>query len=203
MCIRDRPNEYVIDACAGAGGKSLALAAMVENRGELVAFDSDGRKLRELDRRARRAGCSILSYHRAPVNPRRFAPADSVLVDAPCTGSGTWRRIPDAPRHIDPKRITQLAASQRDILNTYAQFVRPGGRLVYATCSIFREENEHVVETWLESAEYGRRFRIIPIDSSGVPVHVVSAAALGPYFSLTPDQFGTDGFFGAVMERVL
>ncbi len=175
---------------------------MMENRGDLVAFDTDKRKLRQLDRRARRAGCSILQSYRVPVNTRHVGLADAVFVDAPCSGSGTWRRIPDGPRHIDVNRISELAATQRDILSGYAPFVRPGGRLVYATCSIFRDENEIVVESWLESDELGRLFRVIPIEETGISRHVISRVASGPYFALTPEQYGTDGFFAAIMERV-
>ena len=186
-----RPGMRVVDACAGAGGKTLALAAAMEDRGEIIALDVDRAKLDELRRRAARAGATIVR------TSRPSAGADLVLVDAPCSGSGTWRRIPDGPWHLAPDDVARHAERQREILSRYASLVRPGGRLVYATCSIFAEENEDVVTRLLAERP---DFALCPA-TEALPADVASLVAEGPYLALTPDRHGTDGFFVAIMER--
>jgi 16S rRNA (cytosine967-C5)-methyltransferase len=199
MITGAQPGEAVVDACAGAGGKTLALAMMMENDGAILAVDTGTRKLRELERRARRSHVDIVRTERAPrtrVPADWRGSADRVLIDAPCSGSGTWRRIPDGPDHLSPSDLSDMANLQRKIIETYAPMVRPGGRLVYATCSLFAQENAEVVEAWI----VGSGFEIVPA-SECLPESVPDDVFDGPYLSITPEQHGTDGFFAAVMVR--
>jgi 16S rRNA (cytosine967-C5)-methyltransferase len=187
----------VIDGCAGAGGKTLHLADLMRNRGRIVAVDSDQGRLRELSVRAKRGGVSIVSTALAkdfPV-PEYAGRADVVLVDAPCSGSGTIRRNPSLKWSIREEDVERHARRQLELLGRYAPMVRPGGRLVYSTCSLFRGENEGVVEAFLagDGAFTG-------VDAAaGIPWEVER----GPHGSvlLLPHRNPTDGFFVAVLER--
>jgi 16S rRNA (cytosine967-C5)-methyltransferase len=193
--------DRVVDACAGAGGKTLGLAAAMSNRGDLLALDVDGAKLRELRKRTTRAGVSIVRTARANQDEdlrEWVGTADVVLVDAPCSGSGTWRRIPDGPRHLASDDLATHARNQRELLARYSEFVRPGGRLVYATCSLFHDENQAVVESFLSSIP---DFSLIPVDQVHTSTTLTAEISDGPYIALTPDRHNTDGFFAAVMER--
>ena len=147
------PGAVVVDYGAGGGGKTLALAAAMQGRGRLLALDTDAKRLAALDPRLTRSG--------ARADVRRIgadgegaedldAAADLVFVDAPCSGSGTWRRHPEAAWRLTPEALERLSALQRRILDAAARLVRPGGRLVYATCSVFAEENEAVADSFLE-----------------------------------------------------
>jgi len=198
-----RPGMRVVDFCAGAGGKTLALAAQMENRGHLIACDISATRLERATQRLRRAGASIvqrraITSHRDKWVKRHAATFDRVFVDAPCTGIGTWRRNPDAKWRLRPEDVAELAALQADILDSAQRLVKPGGRLIYATCSLLREENEAQVEHFLEThAEF-----------SVVPIAEVWAAAIGGVcpaeadtLRLTPARHHTDGFFVAVMGR--
>ncbi|HEY0839258.1 MAG TPA: RsmB/NOP family class I SAM-dependent RNA methyltransferase, partial [Vulgatibacter sp.] len=151
-----RPGWLTIDACAGAGGKTLALAATMRNKGRLVALDSDERRLAQLGPRARRAGVHNWEAHAVPADglpvemERRWSgKADAVLIDAPCTGLGVLRRNPDARFRLGEGSVARFAAVQRALLDRYASLAKPGGRIVYATCSVASEENERVVEAVL------------------------------------------------------
>ena len=194
------PGMTVVDACAGAGGKSLAMAAMMRNRGTLIATDVDGRKLAEAQRRGDRAGVEILTTAtlRGGAFPSELRKqADLVLVDAPCTGSGTWRRIPDGPDHLSRRDLSAYTRRQAQILERTAELVKPGGRLVYATCSLFEVENQSVVTHWLASAtEFTPRTA-----RELLPESVHGALEDGPYFAVTPQRALMDGFFAAVFER--
>jgi 16S rRNA (cytosine967-C5)-methyltransferase len=201
------PGMVVIDTCAGAGGKTLALSNMMENRGELVAFDSDKKKLDILRTRMRQAGAQIADAVLVPRSPEAFASdprltvwyerADVVLIDAPCSGSGTWRRNPDGPEHSTRESVLRSADLQRRLLTAYSRLLRPGGRLIYATCSLFREENQNVVEAWIAETP----------DFASIDAEIVFPQSLGPricsdgYLQVAPDIHGTDGFFAAVMEK--
>jgi 16S rRNA (cytosine967-C5)-methyltransferase len=191
----------VVDACAGAGGKTLGLAAAMSNCGELLALDVDDAKLRELRKRTTRAGISIVKTARVDQDEDLrdwVGAADVVLVDAPCSGSGIWRRIPDGPRHLAPDDLAALGRNQRDLLARYSELVRPGGKLVYATCSLFHDENQAVVESFLGSKP---NFSLIPVDQVRTSAMLTTEISDGPYMALTPDRHSTDGFFAAVMER--
>jgi len=203
----------VVDACAGGGGKSLALAGEMRNKGEIWALDASERRLKPLRLRASRAGADNIRVQAVPESgplpaglSRLAGKAHLVLVDAPCTGIGALRRHPDARRQLTPERLAELAALQLAILRRFSPLVRPGGRLVYATCSLFREENAAVVEQFLAGDE---RF-------SGEPAAEVLPSGLGArlsealpealrassWLTLLPHRHGTDGFFAAALKRV-
>jgi 16S rRNA (cytosine967-C5)-methyltransferase len=203
LLVEAKPGMRVMDFCAGAGGKTLALAASMANRGHLVACDISALRLERATQRLRRAGASIvqrqpLSGHRDKWVKRHAQGFDRVLIDAPCTGTGTWRRNPDAKWRLKPEDVVELAALQADILDSAARLVKLGGRLIYVTCSLLREEDETQVEKFLAAHA----------DFSLVPVPSIWRSAIGegcptrePMLRLTPARNGTDGFFVAVMER--
>ena len=179
------PGMQVIDACAGAGGKSLHLAALMENKGQLTALDIYPHKLHELKRRARRAGAhNITTRHikSTKVIKKLHGRADRVLIDAPCTGLGVLRRNPDAKWKIDADFLERVKKTQEHIIHTYATMVKPGGKLVYATCSILKEENQNQVESFLQS-EIGKQF------------------TLEQEQFVSPAKSGFDGFYMAKMIR--
>ena len=188
-----QPGETVIDLCAGAGGKTLALAAAMDNRGTLLACDTDRGRLSRLPPRAERAGAAIIET--LLLNPGREAEAlaahagraDAVLVDAPCSGSGTWRRNPEARWRLSPRELTRLGLLQARLLDLAATLVRPGGRLVYATCSLLDGEGADQVAAFLARND---RFRADSLAlEAGLP--------RGSGYRLTPYHDGTDGFFVA------
>ncbi len=192
-----RPGQLVVDACAGAGGKTLALASEMRNKGRLVAADRDGRRLDELRPRARRAGVhnwearSVPESSDARVADLR-AQADVVLVDAPCSGLGALRRNPDARWRLDEQEVDSFPPRQGEILERYSALVKPGGRLVYATCSINRRENEDVRAAFLAAHREFQPAQALP-ESVGL--------GIGPEIQLLPHRHGTDGFYIAALER--
>jgi 16S rRNA (cytosine967-C5)-methyltransferase len=189
----------VIDACAGGGGKTLHLAALMGNRGKLIAIEVSDSRLGNIRERIVRAGAGIVSVYHAQRDPidALAGSADAVLVDAPCTGVGTFRRNPGAKLTITESDVRTLAATQRSVLKRYADLVRPGGRLVYSTCSLLRMENEDVVSNFLAARP---EFSVIPareiLEHQGVMVE-----GTGEFLSLFPHRHGTDGFFAAVLGR--
>ena len=179
------PGMQVIDACAGAGGKSLHLAALMENKGQLTALDIYPHKLHELKRRARRAGAHNITTRHIKSNKvikKLHGRADRVLIDAPCTGLGVLRRNPDAKWKIDSDFLERVKKTQEHIIYTYATMVKPGGKLVYATCSILKEENQSQVEGFLKS-EIGKQFTLEKEQFA------------------SPAKTGFDGFYMAKMLR--
>jgi 16S rRNA (cytosine967-C5)-methyltransferase len=199
-----RPGFTVVDACAGAGGKSLALAAEMRNKGSLHALDSDGERLEEARRRARRAGVhnlrdrAIAAGHEAEGQLQDLAgKADVVLVDAPCSGLGTLRRKPDARWRLTPEDPARFAALQRELVRRFAALVRPGGRLVYATCSIGPTENDDVAD--FAVAEVG--LRPAPIAPLLGEERARALGAAEARLTLLPHRHGTDGFFVATFEK--
>ncbi|CAH0179219.1 RsmB/NOP family class I SAM-dependent RNA methyltransferase [Roseomonas sp. CECT 9278] len=199
-----RPGMRVADYCAGAAGKTLAMAATMGNRGRITACDTSPPRLEGAAKRLKRAGVDNAERHLlAPGDrwaKRRAGSFDRVLVDAPCTGTGTWRRNPDARLRTQPEDLAELVAVQHDILARAAELVRPGGRLIYATCSLLPEENEEQMERFLARGE--GRFVPVPIDGLWTAlVPGVAAPCAGPFLSLSPGAQGTDGFFCAVLER--
>jgi 16S rRNA (cytosine967-C5)-methyltransferase len=196
-----KPGMRVLDWCAGAGGKTLALAMMMENKGQIVAADVSVPRLEGAVRRLRRAGVHNVERHLSGEAgdkwaKRRAKSFDRVLVDAPCTGTGTWRRNPDARFRLMPVDLEELQVKQAAILQTASSFVKPGGRLIYATCSILSEENSAQIERFLAA---NLDFELVPVEE--IAVVPKGAVGDGPYLSLTPLTHGTDGFFGAVMAR--
>jgi 16S rRNA (cytosine967-C5)-methyltransferase len=203
-----RPGMRVVDFCAGAGGKTLALAAQMRNRGKLVACDTAAWRLERAGIRLRRAG--ITNVERRPLaterDPwvKRHTPKgkeggfDRVFVDAPCLGVGSWRRNPDAKWRMQPDDLAELVQRQRDILASAARLVKPGGRLVYATCSLLREENEDQAEAFLAA---NPDFALLPATRAWEEAIGGECPAGEDYLRLTPARHGTDGFFLAIFER--
>jgi 16S rRNA (cytosine967-C5)-methyltransferase len=197
LACEARPGGVAVDACAGAGGKTLALAAEMHNKGRLIACDRDGRRLDELRPRARRAGVHNWEARAVPESSdARIADlrsqADVVLVDAPCSGLGALRRNPDARWRLDEAEVDSFPPRQQEILERYAQLVRPSGRLVYATCSINRRENQDVRAAFLAAHPEFEPAPALP-----------ASIGLGnePEIQLLPHLHGTDGFYIAAMRR--
>ena len=198
-----KPGQAVCDYCAGAGGKTLALAAGMQNKGRLVACDVAEWRVDKAQERLRRAGVHnvtrrVISGASDKWIKRSAASFDCVLVDAPCTGTGTWRRNPDAKWALTEQDLLELVDSQRVILASAARLVKPGGRLVYATCSILPDENEKQVAAFVESHP---DFHVVPVPSLWDSQVGTQCPVDGPYLRLTPFAHGTDGFFAAVLER--
>jgi 16S rRNA (cytosine967-C5)-methyltransferase len=198
-----KPGWQVVDYCAGAGGKSLALAAMMAGKGQVYAFDNDGRRLARLKPRQKRAGAHNIQPHVLAAEEDGLISSlggncQRVLVDAPCSGSGTWRRHPGAAWRLSADALSDYQATQARILDAAAPLVAPGGRLIYATCSIFTGENEEQVDEFL--ARHGD-FALVPI--RGIWQQLIGAppAGVDDVMKLTPYRHGTDGYFAAVLER--
>ncbi|MEO5335687.1 MAG: RsmB/NOP family class I SAM-dependent RNA methyltransferase [Magnetospirillum sp. WYHS-4] len=184
LAVGAAPGMTVVDYCAGGGGKTLALGAAMGNRGRLIACDSDGRRLAKLDDRRRRAGLGIVETWVLDGTAPDLA-ADRVLVDAPCSGTGTWRRAPEARWRLDAAALAALRETQGLILDRAAALVAPGGWLIYATCSVLAAENEDIVAAFLAAHP---DFALHPVD------------AATPHLRLAPHATGTDGFFAAVLR---
>jgi 16S rRNA (cytosine967-C5)-methyltransferase len=202
MLMEPRRGEMVVDFCAGAGGKTLQMGAAMNSSGRLYAFDVSDKRLTNLAPRLKRSGLSNVYPQRISAEndskvKRLRGKIDRVLVDAPCTGLGTLRRNPDLKMRQTPEGLVELNAKQRSILAAAAALVKPGGRLVYGTCSLLTEENEDIVNSFL--AEHPD-FKVIPakdvLERQGIKV-----PGSGDYLKLFPHLHDTDGFFAAVMER--
>ena len=179
-----QPGENVIDACAGAGGKSLHLAALMKNKGKIIALDVSEGRLEELRRRAVRAGADIIetrTVNSAEEIKGFEGGADRVLLDVPCSGLGVLRRNPDAKWKLSERRIHELRTLQAEILRSYSELLKPGGRLVYSTCSILPSENERQVEEFVKAS--GGRFTLIEERN------------------FAPGENGFDGFYSAALEK--
>ncbi len=192
-----RPGMQVADVCAGGGGKTLALAALMENKGQIFAHDVDGRRVAPLKERLDRAGARNVQI-RAPARTRDVladlhARMDVVLVDAPCTGSGTWRRSPDSKWRLRPNALAKRLEEQRESLALAAPLVKPGGRLLYVTCSVLPEENEDQIAAFLEAYT---DFAAVGLDRTDIPGY-----ARGLALQMTPLKTGCDGFFVAALRR--
>ena len=200
-----RSGMKVVDACAGAGGKTLALAAEMRNRGVLLALDVDGDRLEEARRRARRDGVDNLRTKPLPADDAEAdlalrdeeGKADVVLIDAPCSGLGTLRRKPDARWRLGPADPERFARIQKVLVQRFSRLVKPGGRLVYATCSVARAENEEVAA--MAAALPG--FSPLPLERTLGAVLAGKVGAVGNELRLWPHRHGTDGFFVAAFER--
>ena len=186
-----RTRETVLDLCAGAGGKTLQLGTTLENRGRLMAYDPNAERLDRLLQRCARAGLSNVHVLRSP--PAGLA-VDRVLVDAPCSELGSLRRGPDLRFLKAPSVLTEFVPLQRQLLAQAAELVRPGGRLVYATCTVNRAENQDLVAGFL-----GQRpdFRLVPPGAGWLRPECVQDG----FLVCAPHRQGTDAFFAAVLER--
>lgn len=198
LACEARPGLTVVDLCAGGGGKTLALAAAMANDGRLIASDTNRDRLGRLRPRAERAGATIVETRL--LNPGKEldaladlrGQADVVLVDAPCSGTGTWRRNPEARWRLTPERLTRLTALQARLLDMAAELVRPGGRLIYVVCSLLPEEGDAQVDAFL-----ARRDGWVPatFELPTEPAPVTRAV-------LSPARYGTDGFFVAALTSI-
>jgi 16S rRNA (cytosine967-C5)-methyltransferase len=201
LLVGARRREMVVDFCAGAGGKTLALGAMMRSEGRLYAFDTSQRRLANLGPRLKRSGLS--NVHPELIdseNDRRIrrldGKIDRVLVDAPCSGLGTLRRNPDLKWRQTPRALGELVRKQASILAAAARLVKPGGRLVYATCSILPEENEGIVMAFLRDApQFALRNASDILRGQGI------ALDTGEWYRVVPHRHAMDGFFAAVLER--
>ena len=201
LLVGARRGEMVCDFCAGAGGKTLAIGAMMANSGRLYAFDVADKRLVKLKPRLARSGLSnvmpqLLSSENDTRVKRLAGKLDRVLVDAPCSGFGTLRRNPDLKFRQSPESVAELTQKQAAILRSAARLLKPGGRLVYATCSLLPEENEQLVEAFL--AEGG--FTLLPVRELLAQAHMNLPESQN-YLKLSPARDGTDGFFAAVMIK--
>jgi 16S rRNA (cytosine967-C5)-methyltransferase len=199
--VAAKRGEMVVDFCAGAGGKTLALGAAMRNTGRLYAFDVSEKRLAKLKPRMARSGLSnvhpVLIAHENDAKVKRLAgKIDRVLVDAPCSGLGTLRRNPDMKWRQTPESILELNAKQTVILSSAARLVKPGGRLVYATCSLLDEENEAIAGQFLAAHA---DFALVPM--AEILLEQKIPLEMGNYLKLAPHLHQTDGFFAAIFER--
>lgn len=196
------PGERVLDLCAGAGGKSLAMAMLMQNAGNIVASDVEPRKLKELSRRALRAGASIIQPLAAALLSRRQdlrGVFDLVLVDAPCSGTGTLRRNPDLKWRLSPALLAESVALQKKLLERAAGWARAGGRIAYVTCSLLPQENEEVASWAISSLRLSLCDpRAALIRAGAPPDNLVTDEG---YFKTDPRRGGWDGFFAAVFFK--
>jgi 16S rRNA (cytosine967-C5)-methyltransferase len=195
----------VVDFCAGAGGKTLALGSLMRSTGRIYAFDIHARRLAGLGPRLKRSGLS--NVHPAAIatendlRVKRLAgKIDRVLVDAPCSGSGTLRRNPDLKWRFDEKELARVNDVQQKVLRAASRLVKPGGRLVYATCSLLAEENQQVVERFVADQP---QFVPLPVADILRPqgISVPGLQDTAPFFVMLPHLHATDGFFAAVLQR--
>jgi 16S rRNA (cytosine967-C5)-methyltransferase len=205
LLLAPKRGEMVVDFCAGAGGKTLALGAAMRNSGRLYAFDVSGHRLDALKPRLARSGLSNvypaqIAHERDERIKRLAGKIDRVLVDAPCSGLGTLRRNPGLKWRQSPQSVAELREKQQAILESAARLLKPGGRLVYATCSLLPQENEAVAEAF--SAAHPD-FERVPAAEALERGQVADAAQLdaGGYMRLWPHRHHSDGFFGAVWQR--
>ena len=183
--LQVEPGMRVVDTCAGAGGKTLHLASLMENKGQIIALDIYDNKLKELKRRAKRAGAHNIEPRHidsTKVIKKLYDKADRVLIDAPCSGLGVLRRNPDAKWKMQPEFIEKIKKTQTEILSSYSRMVKSGGKLVYATCSILPSENQDQVTKFLAS-ESGKEFSLVKDNK------------------ILSHQTGYDGFYMALLER--
>ncbi|GIU67562.1 RsmB/NOP family class I SAM-dependent RNA methyltransferase [Candidatus Phycosocius spiralis] len=202
-----KPGMQIADVCAGGGGKSLALAALMENKGQLYAYDVDSRRLANAYERLERAGvrnCQVRTPRRdVDVLADLIGLMDIVFVDAPCTGSGTWRRAPDTKWRLRPGALEKRQQEQALALKLGAPLVKPGGRLIYVTCSILPEENEDSVKAFLQANPDFKP--IVPsqlVQDGGLKGLLSRCHKAGPGLQMTPLATGTDGFFVCGLERI-
>lgn len=199
--LAPKRGEMVVDFCAGAGGKALLLGALMNSKGRLYAFDVSEKRLSNLTPRFKRSGLSNLHVQR--INDendskvkRLSGKIDRVLVDAPCSGIGTLRRNPDLKWRQSPQSIEELKVKQRDILASAARLLKPGGRLVYATCSFLREENQDIINSFLE-----KNAQFTVLNATELLSQQKITLDTGEFLQINPQQHQTDGFFAAALQR--
>lgn len=205
--LAPRRREMICDFCAGAGGKTLAIGALMRSTGSLYAFDINAKRLEGMVPRLRRSG--LTNVHPIAIRDehdrrlgRLIGKFDRVLVDAPCTGTGTLRRNPDLRWRLSVAELERINAVQASVLRSAARLVKKGGRLVYATCSVLRQENQAVVESFLaEHPEFTLKNAAEILEAQGVSFSAEDKAQFGDWFAMLPQRQDTDGFFAAVLEK--
>ena len=183
--LNPKPGSRVVDTCAGAGGKSLHIAALMENKGQVIALDIYESKLKELKRRAKRNGAHNIetrTIDSTKVIKKLLGKADKILIDAPCSGIGVLKRNPDAKWKLQPEFLANLIKTQEELLDSYSRMVKPGGQMVYATCSILPSENEHQIKAFLKR-ESGKDFKMVKDEK------------------VSPNESGFDGFYMALLQK--
>ena len=195
----------VLDLCAGSGGKTLAMAALMENKGQIHAYDIEAKRLAPINARLQRGGVHnvrVLPCNNQGVLDKLTGKMDVVLVDAPCTGSGTWRRKPDSKWRLTQDQLDLRLAEQQQVLEQGCLAVKSGGRLVYVTCSVLPQENSDQIEVFLKDHD---EFSLLPYRDvwrdTGAKNELVSALLDKKYLQLTPANNGCDGFFIAVLQK--
>lgn len=201
--VLPQEGQQVLDYCAGGGGKTLALAASMHNKGQVHAYDADRKRLAPIIERLRRAGTRNVQVHdRAEAMASLKGKLDIVLVDAPCTGTGTWRRRPDTKWRLTQKNIDERVEQQQEALTAASAYVRPGGTLVYVTCSVLPEENDRQVERFVAA---NPDYEVLPALADWKQIFGTSAplphSAQGDTLTLTPHRTQTDGFFFGKLRR--
>jgi len=201
--IDAQAGETVLDYCAGGGGKTLALAADMNNEGRIYAYDIDKRRLAPLYQRAQRAGANNIEICPPPVKSlnKLKGKMDRVLIDAPCSGSGTWRRKPDAKWRLSPETLDVRLKEQQLVLEQAKVYVRPGGLLFYVTCSMFAEENEGQIYTFLDKNEEYELLSAGEVWEDKIGVGAKPWSEDGCTLTMTPASTNTDGFFLAVLQK--
>lgn len=203
LLCQAKGQDLVLDMCAGGGGKTLALAADMKNKGQLYALDIAGARLKKMPPRLNRAGVTNVKTHpiKGASDPwlKQFEKrADRVLIDAPCSGVGTWRRAPESRWKLTPEFLNELCLRQRELLKHSAALVKSGGRLIYATCSLLKRENQDQIDLFLSE---NPDFKVIPANEIWAQEIGTDCPFEGPYMMMRPDLHETDGFFCAVLER--
>jgi 16S rRNA (cytosine967-C5)-methyltransferase len=207
LLVGARPGYRVVDFCAGAGGKTLALAAQMADAGkiagQLFALDISKYRMDRMVPRLKRAGAMtvkrrVIAAIDAPWIEEFTGTADRVLCDVPCTGTGSWRRNPDARWRFTPENLAEIRETQQRILTDAAKLVKPGGRLIYVTCSLLQEENEQQLAWFME---HDPRFQPLSIEDVWAKTVGGPPPPSGPSLRLSPASTGTDGFFCTVLER--
>jgi 16S rRNA (cytosine967-C5)-methyltransferase len=202
-----KPGDQVADLCAGAGGKTLALAALMENKGQIISTDLDRHRLAPIYERIKRAGVHNVQVGSFEALDEFKTKMDKVVLDVPCTGTGAWRRRPDNKWRLSEKHIADRITEQDNILQKGAQFVRPGGELIYITCSILSEENEHRIAVFL-SSQIGQDFTLIDMKKRWQVLFPVELPQQPP--GMVPNNCGlrfspysseTDGFYIAILQK--
>ena len=183
--LNPKPGTRVVDTCAGAGGKSLHIASLMENKGQVIALDIYENKLKELKRRAKRNGAHNIetrTIDSSKVIKKLIHKADKILIDAPCSGIGVLKRNPDSKWKLQPEFLETIKNTQREILDSYSRMVKPGGQMVYATCSILPSENEKQIQDFLERKS-GKEFKFVKEEK------------------IFPSESGFDGFYMALLQK--
>ncbi len=200
--VNAEPGQKVIDFCAGAGGKTLAISAKMQNKGRVLAWDVNEARLSQIKKRLARAGTDnvlthVITSETDPFLKRHLDSADWVLLDVPCSGSGTWRRNPDLKWRFNFKDLEEVKTIQRNILASACRLVKPQGKLVYSTCSLFQDENQDQIRAFLVEHPH---FKVEPLPQMW-DKHSLWHEGVGPCLRLTPQKDATDGFFAAVLKR--